>query len=122
MGWTENELARIGSAKEAQLATVGSGGRLRRPVTVWVLRVGDNLYVRSWLGREARWYRSLQSRGDGHIGAGGVERDIVLVPAGGAVDDAVDEGYRGKYLHAGSHLEQMIAPRARATTLEIRPR
>jgi len=122
MGWTEEELAVIGSAEEAELATAGPSGRLRRPVTVWVVRVGDNLYVRSWLGPEGRWYRSVQGRGEGHIAAGGVEKDVVLVPAGGVVDDAVDDGYRGKYRrYAGSHLEPMIAPGARATTLEIRP-
>lgn len=123
MAWTEEELATIGSAEEVELATVGASGRLRRPVTVWVVRVGDKLYVRSWLGQQAKWYQSLQSRGEGHIRARGVEKDVLLVPTGGAVNDAVDAGYRGKYRrHAGGHLEPMIAAGARATTLEMRPR
>ncbi len=123
MNWTEEELTRIGSAERAELATVGASGRLRRPVTVWVVRAGDNLYVRSWLGREGKWYRSLGGRGEAHISAGGVEKDVVLVPTGGTVNDAVDGGYRGKYRrYTGNYLEPMIAPSARETTLEIRPR
>ncbi|MBP8864811.1 MAG: DUF2255 family protein, partial [Anaerolineae bacterium] len=44
--WTEEELERIGAAEELQLASVQRDGTLRRPVTIWVVRVGDALYVR----------------------------------------------------------------------------
>jgi hypothetical protein len=46
--WTHNDLERIGAAEEPQLATFMKDGMLRRPVIIWVVRVGDNLYVRGY--------------------------------------------------------------------------
>ena len=45
--WTEDELSRIGSAEELQLASRRRDGSLRRFVTVWVVRSGADLYVRT---------------------------------------------------------------------------
>jgi len=40
-----DELSKIGAAHELELATVRRDGSLRKPVTVWVVRVDDDLYV-----------------------------------------------------------------------------
>jgi hypothetical protein len=45
--WTRDELDRIGSAEELEIAAVRDDGTLRKPVTIWVTRHGDDLYVRS---------------------------------------------------------------------------
>src|SRR5438309_1225353 len=39
--WTRNDLGRIGAAEELQLASFKEDGTLRKPVTIWVVRVGD---------------------------------------------------------------------------------
>ncbi len=44
--WTSDQLDKVGRAEEAQIASVGSDGKLRKPVTVWVVRHGEDLYVR----------------------------------------------------------------------------
>jgi hypothetical protein len=49
--WTSDELDAIGSAEELNLASVRRDGSLRRPVTMWVVRYSDDLYVRSVNGR-----------------------------------------------------------------------
>jgi hypothetical protein len=41
--WTADELDRLGGADELQLASVRDDGTLRRPVTIWVVRQGDDL-------------------------------------------------------------------------------
>ena len=46
-GWTDDELARIGDATELELASRRPDGTLRSFTTMWVVRVGDDLYVRS---------------------------------------------------------------------------
>ena len=66
-GWTRNNLARIGAAEELQLATFKKDGTLRKPVVIWVVRVGDDLYVRSYRGREGAWFHHTQLRHEGHI-------------------------------------------------------
>jgi hypothetical protein len=38
------------------------------------VRVGDELYVRSWRGDGGRWYRAANASGEGHVSAGGVNQ------------------------------------------------
>ena len=78
-GWTSEELDRIGTAQELEVAALRADGTLRQPVTIWVVREGDDLYVRSWRGRSGAWYRGVQERHQGHIRAGGVDKDVDVV-------------------------------------------
>ena len=71
-GWTSDELARIGTAEELQIASLRRDGTLRNPRTIWVVRVVDDLYVRSMYGRDGGWFPGTQVRHEGHIQAGGV--------------------------------------------------
>jgi hypothetical protein len=45
--WTSDELSKIGAAEELQIASLRRDGTLRKPVTIWVVPHGDDLYVRS---------------------------------------------------------------------------
>lgn len=45
--WTSDELTRIGTADELQIAPLQRDSTLRNPVSIWVVRDGDDLYVRS---------------------------------------------------------------------------
>jgi len=72
--WTNDELGKIGSAEELRLATRRPDGTLRSPVTIWVIRHGDDLYIRSYRGPGGgSWFRQARERRDGHIRAGGVD-------------------------------------------------
>jgi hypothetical protein len=51
--WTSDELDKIAGAEELELASARRDGTLRKPVTIWVVRHGDDLYVRSVYGRAA---------------------------------------------------------------------
>src|SRR5512132_4646579 len=74
--WTTDELTRIGTADELELASARRDDTLRSPRTIWVVRVGDDLYVRSMYGRAGGWFPGTQVRHEGHIRAGGVDKDI----------------------------------------------
>jgi hypothetical protein len=106
-----SDLERIGRAREVEL-TVGSG-----TVTIWIVRVGDDLYIRSYRGAGAAWYRRARRLGEGRIGAGGVEQDVTFVDSHEA-DDAVDDAYREKYGH-NRYADAMVTDDARATTLRL---
>jgi hypothetical protein len=69
--WTSDELTRIGAAEELRVASVRRDGTLRKPVTIWVVRHGDDLFVRSVNGRNGAWFQGTQERQEGHISAGG---------------------------------------------------
>lgn len=45
--WTNEEPDWIGAARELEVASLRADGTLRQPVTIWVTREGDDLYVRS---------------------------------------------------------------------------
>ena len=60
--WTGDELNKIGNAEELQIASLRQDGTLRKPVIIWVVRVGDDLYVRSVNGRTSGWFHGVQAR------------------------------------------------------------
>ena len=121
-GWTEDELARIGAADELEVAPVRADDSTRRPLPIWVVRVGDELYVRSWRGEDGAWYRAAKARRQGHVSSGGLERDVEFVDADDSVNDAVDAAYRDKYARYPGYVEPMVSAQARATTLRLVPR
>ena len=67
MAWTDDELDKIGAAEELQIASLRGDGTLRKPVTIWVVSLGDDLYVRSVNGRTSAWFRGVQTRHEGRI-------------------------------------------------------
>jgi hypothetical protein len=121
--WTSDQHDKLGRAEEVEIAWVGPDGKLRKPVTVWVVRHGDDLYLRSVSGRRGHWFRGTQERHEGRIRAGGVQQDVTFVDADHAVDDEVDAAYRTKYRrYAGRILNSVLTPEARAATLKLVPR
>lgn len=120
--WTSGELDKIGSAEELQLATQRPDGTLRSPVTIWVIRHGDDLYIRSYRGAGGSWYRHARERCDGHIQAGGVDKDITFADVGHDLDGQIDAAYRAKYHRYPSYVDPMISPQAQATTIKLIPR
>jgi hypothetical protein len=62
--WTSEELNRIAAADELEIATPRRDATMRRPVPVWVVRHGNALYVRSYRGEHAVWYRSARVGAD----------------------------------------------------------
>jgi hypothetical protein len=120
--WTAEELDHIAAADELELTALRPDGKPRAPVTIWVVGVGGGLYVRSWRGASGRWFRAVKARPEGHIRAGGVDRDVELVAGEKQLEDAVDEASRTKYARYASYVEPMVSPDARATTLELLPR
>jgi len=121
--WTSEELNKIGTAEELKIASFRRDGTLRKPVTIWVVRLGDDLYVRSVYGRTSAWFRGTQVRHEGHIQAGGVDKDVVFVEADPDINDKVDAAYHTKYRrYAASIISTIVSPQARSATLKLVPR
>lgn len=119
--WTPDELDRIAAADELRIQPRRTDGTLRDPVPIWVVRHGDDLYVRSYRGADGAWYRTAQASHDGRIQAGGVTKDVSFVAADDDVNDLIDTAYRTKYDRSSSYVAPMVAPAARETTLKLVP-
>jgi hypothetical protein len=121
--WTSDELNRIEAADELEMAPRRRDGTLRKPVPIWVVRVGDDLYVRAAYGTGSGWHRVAQASHAGRIRAGGVEKDVQIEDADEAVNDQVDAAYRTKYRrYAESIVDSVTDAQARSTTLKLAPR
>jgi hypothetical protein len=122
--WTSDELNRIGTAEELRIASVRRDGTLRSPRIIWVVRVGDDLYVRSVYGRTSAWFRGVQTRHEGHIRAGGVDKDVAFVEESDPNrQEQIDAAYRTKYRkYAGNIVNSTLTPEARSATIKLVPR
>ena len=93
--WTSDELKKIGTAEELRIASLRRDGTLRKPIIIWVVRLGDDLYIRSVNGRTSAWFRGVQARHEGRIQAGGVDKDVTFVEeADPEINDQIDAAYR----------------------------
>ncbi len=121
--WTNEELSRIGEAEELHLASGRPDGTLRPYVTMWVVRTGDELYVRSAYGPNNPWFRRAKASGSGCIRAGGLERDVTFAKAARAVHADVDAAYHAKYDRYGPRIVgSVVGPQADAVTIRLVPR
>jgi len=122
-GWTADELERIEAADELEIASLSSEGTLGSPRTIWVVRVRDDLYVRSVNGRTSDWFRGTQRRYEGRIRAGGVEREVTFVEAEADLEGRIDDAYREKYRrYAKGIVDSTLTPQARSAALKLVPR
>ena len=119
--WAAGDLDQVAAAEELQISSSRTDGSARPYVTIWVVRVGHDLYVRSYRGRNGAWFHSALRRPEGHIRAGGVDRDVTFEPADDADQDAIDQAYRSKYGRY-SYVGSMVSPDVRPTTLRLVPR
>jgi hypothetical protein len=122
--WASDELDKIGTAEELEIASMRRDGTLRSSVIIWVARVGDDLYVRAYKGRSSPWFRGTQTRHEGHIQAGGVAKDVTFVEADGdaALNDRIDAEYRSKYRRYFDIVGDMVTAQARSATIQLVPR
>lgn len=121
--WTNDELNKIGSAEELQISGLRPDGTLRDRVTIWVVRVGDNLYVRSARGHSGVWYNKALITHKGRIRAGGVEKNVTFVEVSdAALNEKIDAEYLSKYGRYPQYVAPMVTAEVKETTLKLEPR
>ena len=98
-GWTSEELSKIGTAEVLRIRSLRRDSTLRSPTIIWVVRHGEDLYVRPVNERTSGLFRGTQVRQEGHFQCGGVDKDVTFVSV-----DAV------------------LTPEAKSATIKLQPR
>ncbi|MCB9138698.1 MAG: DUF2255 family protein [Caldilineaceae bacterium] len=120
--WTSSELNKIAAAEELEIAPARRDGTLRKPTPIWVVRVNDDLYVRSYRGPDGSWFRAAQRSRAGHIQAGGVEKDVAFMEeADSGINDRIDAAYQAKYGRYSQYVAPMVTAEVRSTTIKLIP-
>ncbi len=120
--WTSEELRRIGAADELEIASRRADGTLRSFVTIWVVRSGDEIYIRSARGPENLWFRRALASGAGRIHSGGVERDVTFSVPVSDVHAELDAIYRSKYgRYPVEYVDPVVGSVAATATLLVTP-
>jgi hypothetical protein len=122
--WTSAELDKVGASEELQIAGLRADGTLKKMVIIWVVRVGSEIYVRSYKGRGSGWFKGVLVCHEGQIQAGGVEKDVNFVEVTDpATQQQIDAAYRLKYRREEKeYVDGVLTPEALAATLKLVPR
>jgi hypothetical protein len=121
--WTQDELDKVAGTDELRISSVRDDGTLSGPRTIWAVRLGDELYVRSVNGPAAAWYRGTQGSREGHIDSGGVSRDVTFADPDPGTEDALDAEYRAKYHgYAENIVGSILTDKAKSATVKLIPR
>jgi hypothetical protein len=119
-GWTGEELRHIGGAGELRLASYRQDGSLRPFTTMWVVRAGDDLYVRSAGGPNRPWYRNALGSRAGRIEAGGASAEVTFAAAAPEAIQDIDSAYHAKYDRYGPAIVgHVTGPAAHAVTIHL---
>jgi hypothetical protein len=90
------------------------------PTWIWSVVLEGRLFVRAYNGKNSRWYRSAMAQAAGQISAAGATHEVSFTPADPALNESIDQAYRGKY--AGSpYLPPMLTHRTHEATVEVSP-
>jgi hypothetical protein len=99
--WNPDTLSALGDAVEVDVTPFAAEGSRRPSRTIWSIRVGDELYVRSWKGRQAVWFRDALATHQGEIAVtGGGAAQLVTfeeVDAAAPVQQQISATFLTKY-------------------------
>ena len=121
--WSTEDLEQIGRAEELQIVTKRADGTLRRWVPIWVVCVGDQVYVRTWYRRDNGWFGHVLGSRRARIRVPGLEVDVAVEDVGedrAELRANVDAAYHAKYgPYGGPSVDRMTTDTAAATTLRL---
>jgi hypothetical protein len=121
--WTPADLTALGDADEIDVTSERADGTPRPWVTIWIVRLDDELYIRSAHGTDNGWFRRAKASGLGRVRAGSLEREVAFVDAAGAHAAALHAAYHAKYDQYGPRVVgPVVSGESAQATLLVVPR
>jgi hypothetical protein len=99
MGFSQDELDLIDRTEEVEIETSAGDGAVHRTI-IWAVVDGDSVFVRSYRGANARWYREALSNPSVALNVDGRRLPTTAVPA--PDPDSIERtsaGFVRKYPH-----------------------
>jgi hypothetical protein len=116
----ESLLNQLTSREEIEIETQSATGRTHR-VTIWVVVVDNNMYVRSVRGRAGRWYREITANPQGAIYVDGRRLSVRAIPITDPATIArVSNAYLQKYRNS-PFVNSLLREETLPTTLRLEP-
>jgi hypothetical protein len=110
----------LAATREVRIETSRQGGQAHSTI-IWVVVDGDAVFVRSWKGAGARWYREVSANPEVALVAGDQRVSATAVSA--TDPDSIrrcSDGFLTKYRKSKSALS-MVADEILDTTLRLDP-
>jgi hypothetical protein len=108
---------------EPGIASRRPDGSLRPYVTIWFVRVGDDLFVRSAYGYDNPWFQRALAAGEGRVRLAGVEHDVTFEVPEADSAEAVTKTFQTKYGRYGKGIvKTVVSAEAVRSTLRLVPR
>jgi hypothetical protein len=122
LGWTADQLDRIGSAVELEIAVPRSDGTPGSWTPIWAVCADGEVFVRTWHRRSTGWFGRILRTERARIRVPGAEAEVRAEDVGAkpsTLRAAVDDAYRAKYGRGST--DRMVGDEAAATTLRLVP-
>lgn len=120
--WTTEDVRAVSTPDEVRVAPHRSDGSLRTPTIIWVVAVGDRVFIRSANGPDAAWYRAALRSGTGQLISDDTTHVVGFTHSTDEEDlAAVDAAYRSKYRRYASIVDNLNQDSPRSATLEVTP-
>jgi len=99
--WNPDTLAALSDAIEVDVTPLAADGSARPRRTIWSIGIGDELYVRSWKGPTAVWYRDAiaSHQGSIEVTGGGASQLVTFeeVDTAAPVQERISATFLSKY-------------------------
>ena len=120
MRFEPGDLALLADTEEIEIETAAPDGSAHRTI-IWVMVDGDDAFIRSVRGRDARWFR--EATADRHVVVHAAGRALPATVEPAADADSIrrtDEALTRKYTGIEGYPE-MLEPAIADTTLRLTP-
>ena len=119
--WNIEDAAILSAPDEVQVVTYRRDGRARQPTTIWIVRDGADVFIRSTNGRTAAWFRAAITNRAGQVVARDNVFDVTFTEAEEHELTRVDAAYRAKYGRYPSIVDHLEEQGPRSATLQVHP-
>ncbi|HLH38721.1 MAG TPA: DUF2255 family protein [Bryobacteraceae bacterium] len=120
--WSKDDLRKIAETDDLHISPFREDGKTYgTPTWIWSVVVEGALYVRSYNGKNGRWYQAALKQKAGRITAAGMTKEVGFEPVSESINGSIDDAYRRKYA-SSPYLKPMIGENAREATVKVTPR